>query len=81
MTQVICLVVIVLVILVDIRTKNSKNICQIVKKRVDEYNKRWYNKRVEKSGSKKSNHSMFGKIKKNKKKELTYKSKYDIMNM
>ena len=27
-------------ILVDIRTKNSKNICQIVKKRVDEYNKR-----------------------------------------
>ena len=23
----------------------------------------WYNKRVEKSGSKKSNHSMFGKIK------------------
>ena len=40
MTQVICLGVIVLVILVDIRTKNSKNICQIVKKRVDEYNKR-----------------------------------------
>ena len=41
----------------------------------------WYNKRVEKSGSKKSNHSMFRKIKKNKKKELTYKSKNGIMNM